>query len=123
MRILISPEATGTKYNTSEKGLRALYPDYLADLVEELLEGYPGIEMNTREAWDWLREGKGYDISRASVIIGMQALEGDGVLAVRDVTGKGGHHGVYRAALDREAFNRLINQRVVAHLLENFSVA
>lgn len=111
------------KYDTSEKGLRALYPGYLADLVENLLEGYPGRELSTRQAWEWLRGEKGHDISRASVVIGMQGLEYDGVLTGRDVTGKGGHHGVYKAAMDREMFNRRINQVIRNHLLENFPVA
>ena len=110
------------KYDTSEKGLRALYPGYQADLIERLLEGYPDLEISTRQAWDWLREEKGHDISRASVVLGMQVLEYDGVLASHDATGKGGHHRIYKAAMDRKSFNRRINQEITAHLLENFPV-
>jgi len=118
--IVVSSEATGTKYDTSQRGLRALYPDYLAELADHMVDGDPRLELTTAQAWRWLVEVRGYDISRASVIYGMRALEYDNVLASREASGKGGYHKVYTRNLDRGALNAHVRSVIEAHLRQNF---
>jgi len=118
--IVVSSEATGTKYDTSQRGLRALYPDYLAELADHMVDGDPRLELTTAQAWRWLREVRGYDISRASVIYGMRALEYDNILAGRSTPGKGGYHAVYKRNLNRDQVNAQVTRVIMEHLRQNF---
>jgi len=57
--------------------------------------------MNTRQAFEYeLEQLKKQDrtISRASIIFEMKKMEKMGLLTSRDMTGKGGHHRIYRLA-------------------------
>lgn len=61
---------------------------------------WEGGECSSRDVWDAVNErleGK-RTISRASVINFLNAMCEDGVLAFHEVTGKGGHRRIYRAA-------------------------
>tara|TARA_Y100000310_G_scaffold307202_1_gene349098 strand:+ start:878 stop:1249 length:372 start_codon:yes stop_codon:yes gene_type:complete len=113
------------KVDTSRTGLEVFYPKYVAQLLKHIwtrTAKNPEFELVTREAFDYLQdhEDEEVHVSRASVIINMDALVEDGVLKVRQTTGKGGYHGVYSAALSPGEFQKKVYDHVETTLFEVF---
>jgi hypothetical protein len=59
-------------------------------------------------------------ISRASIINFLEWMRGMDVLAGDDRTGKGGHHWVYRAAMDESEFKRFVAETLLNSLMRDF---
>ena len=94
------------KYDTNETGWRTILVDYIADVLEKFIEEYDPegepFEMNSGVAFRYeleLLKKQDRTISRASIIFGLNRMVDMGILAWRDMTGKGGHHRIYRLAM------------------------
>jgi hypothetical protein len=61
----------------------------------------------------------GRTISRASIINFLEAMREMGVLFGEERTGKGGHHWVYRAAMDEAEFKRFIASMLLESLMRD----
>ena len=106
-------------YDTTQKGLETLYPPYLAAIADEFLDRGPEFEAKSLKMWMWLQSDPDIQISRTSVINGLNRLVEDGLLAYREETGKGGHHRIYRAAMTRLEWNRHVYDVFVSHIKKN----
>jgi predicted transcriptional regulator len=67
--------------------------------------------------------GVGESISRASVIVFMNRLVDQGVLAYREGTGKGGVHKIYFPLMDEEEYVKYITKTMVESLMRDFPEA
>ena len=79
-------------------GLETLFTPWQVEAMKLLWGGH---EYKSGEMHAALN-AKGIDISRASVIMFLDRMTSEGVLAYREATGKGGHHRIYRAALTED---------------------
>ncbi len=62
-------------------------------------------EGSSKEIWDGVNERlKEGTISRASIINFLNAMVDDGPLAYHEITGKGGHRRIYRAAMTEQQY-------------------
>ena len=124
------------KFNTSGKGLTSLYKEYVAAALRYLweiektpVEGARGA--GSGEIWRWLNkmgykaagrgQREGSDLSRASVIFGLNALVDQKILSYTLETGKGGHHRIYRPAMTPYEFKNWILDIIQFKLAEVFN--
>jgi len=90
------------KLDLEEEGLKAFgFKDWQEPLIHKLLTS--DIEMKTGEAHEYVL-GKGFKISRASVINFLFDQKEEGTLASREEYGKGGSHFIYRRAKNLPQF-------------------
>ena len=62
----------------------------------------------------------GKSISRASIIIIMNKLVDQGVLAYREATGKGGPHKIYFPLLDEKGYKKYLIKTMVESMMRDF---
>lgn len=120
------------KFNTSGKSLSSLYKTYNAAALCMLWEiaRTENRGAGSGEIWTWLNDhgykatGKGMregsDISRASVIFGLNDLVDQGVLSYKLEKSKGGHRKIYRPAMDPYEFKTWAIGIIQAKLAEVF---
>ena len=74
----------------------------------------------TRAVWERVNEGlgEGKSISRTSIILFLEKLEGQGVLGSWDATGKGGHHKIYYPLMNEEQFWRHVARKLYVKVVE-----
>lgn len=59
-------------------------------------------------------------ISRASIIISLDALVDDGVLGFHEITGKGGHRRIYKPSFNESGYKEYLAETVLRRLLKDF---
>ena len=64
--------------------------------------------------------GSGKSISRASIIIIMNKLVDQGVLAYREATGKGGHHKIYYPLMDEKGYVKHVLKTIIESMMRDF---
>ena len=100
-KVQYSPAIQLVVIDTSKEGLLAVLKDWQVEVVEEILKdaekGWLSVEVtgfiNEKTAYS----KAGGTISRASAINFLGDMAEQGVLNVREATGKGGAHAVYHA--------------------------
>ena len=100
------------KLDTAKSGLEAVFRGYEIQALNYLFS----VEKPTGSGivWTWINEGSkwgqepGNSISRASVIMFLNRLVDEDLLAWEDATGKGGHHRLYVMELSRPEFARKV---------------
>ncbi len=112
---------SGLIFNPSQPGLRKTLKEY-----EELALRYVwsmgkkgAVSGPIHEAVN-SKLGSGKSISRASIIIIMNKLVDQGVLAYRDATGKGGHHKIYYPLMDEKGYVKYLIKTMVESLMRDF---
>jgi predicted transcriptional regulator len=105
-------------YDSAQSGLLTVFKDYE---VEELkcLWGREK-EASSREVWMAVNHvmGEG-SISRASIINSLNRMVELGVLKYSEVTGKGGHRGLYTPALNEGQLKKFIESSLKEHMTLN----
>jgi predicted transcriptional regulator len=109
----------GIEYDTSQTGLAAVLKDWQIETMQVLWQNPEGL--NSRTVWQRVNPMlKGKSISRASVINFLEAMHSLGILDAEDRTGKGGHHSIYRAALDETGYKQFIASTLIESLMQGF---
>jgi hypothetical protein len=109
------------KMNTSNEGLNAFLKDY-QELALRYLWRLDGEGASSRDVWVQVNEdlrGRG-SISRAAIIIFLNAMVDEGVLSYTETTGKGGHRRIYSAKLDETRFKEYVATLFIGNLLRDF---
>ncbi len=85
------------KMDLSEQGLLMFFKEYQLNALKAIWKSEKGL--NSREVW----EAVGVDrISRASIINFLQDAVENGLLDKYEITGKGGHRGIYTPKHDED---------------------
>jgi hypothetical protein len=109
----------GIEYDVSQTGFLAVLKDWQLKAMQ-VVWGSPE-DANSRTVWLKVNEMlSGDSISRASVINFLEAMKDMGVLDAEERTGKGGHHWVYKAAMDEAGFKRFIALTLLESLMRDF---
>jgi predicted transcriptional regulator len=77
------------KINTNIAGIRSLFKQYQYKIILKILDLKKGTHITSGEMHDFLTD-EGLDISRASVINYLQELDKNGIVSMKEATGKGG---------------------------------
>lgn len=103
------------EYDPSQPGLRAVFKPWQETAIQTLLENPGGL--TSRQTWVKVNEKLSKDaISRASVINFLEALHKAGILTGEDRTGKGGHHNVYKPAMNETQLKQHIAETIIQTL-------
>jgi predicted transcriptional regulator len=95
--------------------------DYQIEAMRFIWSKPQGVGASSREVWMGINQNlKTRSISRASVINFLNAMVEEGVLENNEITGKGGHRGIYSAKLDEATFKRYIAEVVLGTLKRDF---
>ncbi len=109
----------GIEYDVSGTGLKAVLKEWQIKAMEVVWGSPEGA--NSRTTWLKVNERLGGEtISRASIINFLNDMKEMGVLEGDDRTGKGGHHWIYRAAMDEAAFKRFVAETLLESLMRDF---
>jgi len=109
----------GIEYDVSQAGLLAVLKDWQLKAMQVVWNSPEGA--NSRTVWLKVNKLLGSStISRASIINFLNDMKELGVLNGDDRTGKGGHHWVYKAAMDEAAFKRFIATTLLESLMRDF---
>ena len=111
---------SGWKLDAGQEGHRILFRDYQKAIVDLLVEN-PKTFWATSEVWGSIIR-KGVKISRASVIFYLNFLVRDGLAEVKDATGKGGHHKLYRISKSWDEVKKHIAINVILKLGEGLDI-
>ena len=105
---------SGFKFDPSKPGLRKILREW-EELALRCMWDLRGEGAISRAVWERVNEGlgEGRSISRASIILFLEKLEGQGVLGSRDATGKGGHHKIYHPLMDEKGYRNYLLKTVI----------
>jgi hypothetical protein len=111
---------SGWQYDSNESGMLTVFKGYE---VEELryLWGL-GRDASSREVWVAVNASMGKDsISRASIINSLNRMVQLGVLNYSEITGKGGHRGLYSPKMDEKQLREFIASILAKSIRENLT--
>ena len=109
----------GIEYDVSETGLKAVLKEWQIKAMEVVWGSPDGA--NSRTVWMETNKAlKSESISRASVINFLNDMKELGVLTGDDCTCKGGHHWIYKAAMDEAGFKQFIATTLLDSLMRDF---
>ena len=109
------------KFDPSKPGLRKTLREWEELALRGMWEvGEDGAI--SRAVWERVKKelGEGKSISRASIILFLGRMEGQGVLGSWDATGKGGHHKVYYPLMDEKGYRKYLLRTVIESMMRNF---
>ncbi len=111
---------TKMKLDTLEKGWLSILKPYQIVAMNYLWR--EDIEHgSSRHVWNAVNEEMGANsISRASIINSLNMLVDEGVVSFHEITGKGGHRRIYKAAFDEEETKKFLAKKFVLKLREIF---
>jgi predicted transcriptional regulator len=101
------------KMDLTEKGLLMFFKEYQIEALEAIWGSDTG--MSSREVWEAVGENS---ISRASVINFLEDAVENGLIEKHEVTGKGGHRGIYSSSKDKQATKEYL-QTIFKNRLED----
>jgi len=112
------------KFNTEEDGLRPVLKDY-QEVALKYLWRLNGKGASSRDVWvnvnmDLMGERT---ISRASIINFLNDMVDEGALNNAEITGKGGHRGIYSAKHDEAGFKEHMAKKIISKMLETWPEA
>ena len=105
------------KMDLSEKGLQMFFKDYQIDALKAIWEHN---ELNSRQVWEAVGSDR---ISRASIINFLEDAVENGLLEKYEVTGKGGHRGIYRHKYTEPEFKQHIAEQIFSKLFREYPEA
>ena len=107
-------------FNPASDGLAKVFKDYQEEAVKFIWEvGDQGAI--SKEVWLKVNERLiDKTISRASIILFLNAMVDEGVLGYHEETGKGGYHRVYKPKLDESAFKKHLAQIMISSLMKDY---
>jgi len=109
----------GIEYDVSQASFLAVLKGWQLKAMQVVWNSPEGA--NSRTVWLKVNELLGSStISRASIINFLNDLKELDVLNGDDRTGKGGHHWVYKAAMDEAGFKRFIATTLLDSLMRDF---
>jgi predicted transcriptional regulator len=109
------------KFDPSKHGLRKTLKEYEETALRYVWsQGEKGA--TSGKTWTAVTEALDPDksISRASVILFLSRMAGQGVLDYRTATGKGGHHRVYYPIMDERGYKKHLLKTVVESMMRDF---
>jgi len=107
------------EYDLTQTGLRAIFKQRQETTLHTIIENPQGL--NSRDTWEKVNKTLGKDtISRASIINFLEDMRQMGVLTGDDHTGKGGHHWIYKAAMDEASLKQFITEQILGSLIRDF---
>ena len=112
------------KFNTEEDGLRPVLKDY-QEVALKYLWRLNGKGASSRDVWVNVNMdlmGK-RTISRASIINFLNDMVDEGALTNAEITGKGGHRGIYSAKNDEAGFKDYMAKKIISKMLETWPEA
>ena len=112
------------KFDTKEDGLRPILKDY-QEVALKYLWRLNGKGASSREVWVNVNKdlmGK-RTISRASIINFLNDMVDEGALNNAEITGKGGHRGIYSAKHDEAGFKEHMAKKIISKMLETWPEA
>jgi len=112
------------KFNTEEDGLRPILKDY-QEVALRYLWRLGGKGASSRDVWVNVNMdlmGK-RTISRASIINFLNDMVDEGALNNAEITGKGGHRGIYSAKHDEAGFKEHMAKKIISKMLETWPEA
>ncbi len=112
---------SGFKFNPSEPGLRKTLREY-EELALRYVWSMGEKGAASRPIYETVNSelGSGKSISRASIIIIMNKLVDQGVLAYREATGKGGYHKIYYPLMDEKGYVKYLIKTMFESLMRDF---
>jgi hypothetical protein len=111
----------GIEYDPSQTSLSAVLKDWQIKSMQVVWGSPEGA--NSRTVWVETNKALTPEtISRASIINFLNDMKELGVLEGDDRTGKGGHHWIYRAAMNEAAFKRFVAETLLKSLMRDFPV-
>ena len=112
---------SGFKFNPSQPGLRKTLKEY-EELALRYVWSMGEKGATSRPIHETVNSelGSGKSISRASIILIMNKLVDQGVLAYREATGKGGYHKIYYPLMDEKGYVSYLIRTVVESLMRDF---
>ena len=87
----------------SKDDLEMFFKPYQISALGALWESEEG--MSSREVWEAVGVN---EISRASIIYFLEDMVENGILSKKDITGKGGHRGIYRFKYDESGTKKYL---------------
>jgi len=109
------------EFDTSQKGLRMVLKDWQEETLRSLWEN-PQQGRISREVWDRVNQRMSpATISRASIINFLEDMASMGVLEKAEITGKGGHRGVYTTKMDESEFKKFVVRTAIEALMRSFT--
>jgi hypothetical protein len=109
------------EFDTSQTGFNAVLKDWQLKAMQVVWGSPDGANSRTvNQKVNQMLNGE--TISRASIINFLNDMKELGVLNGDDRTGKGGHHWVYKAAMDEARFKRFIASTLLERLMRDFPV-
>jgi len=113
---LIKEETTmSLKMDLSEKGLYMFFKPYQVDALKALWNNPTG--MSSKQVWEAIGSNK---ISRASVINFLQDAAENGLLDKHEITGKGGHRGIYHHKYTESEFKQHLATAIIDKLITEY---
>jgi len=107
------------EYDPSKTGLRAVFKPWQETTLHTLMENPQGL--NSRETWQKVNQRLDPEtISRASIINFLEDLRQMGVLTGDDHVGKGGHHWLYKPAMNETQLKQFIAEEILTTLIREF---
>jgi predicted transcriptional regulator len=101
------------KMDLTENGLLMFFKDYQLKALEALWSSEKGL--SSKEVWEAVGSNQ---ISRASIINFLEDSYENGLLDKREITGKGGHRGIYSPRFDeagtKEYLEKVFKERLEA---------
>ena len=116
------------KFNTEKDGLRPILKDY-QEVALKYLWRLDGDGASSREVWVNVNKVMSTDtsqrdsISRASIINFLNKMVDEGALNNAEITGKGGHRGIYSAKHDEAGFKEHMAKKIISKMLETWPEA
>ena len=107
------------KFDPEKKGLAKTLRDYQQEALKSVWKNSEN-GVISREVYEYVNGKIDGSISRASIIIFLNAMVDEGVLNYTERTGKGGYHRVYTPRLNESEFKQHVAQTMISSLLKDF---
>ena len=105
------------KFDSTEHGLLTVFFDYEIESLR-YLGSLKGEYASSREVWTHVNGIQ--TISRASIINSLNRMSRIGVLKYKEITGKGGHRGLYSPAMNENELKKHIADELIESIRKNF---
>ena len=106
------------KYDLGKVGLKAFLEPWQVTTMKILWDADK--PMSSREVWISANKRLQVPRCRASIINFLQYLLDQGILEGIDITGKSGHHNLYRPGMSEAKFNRYVVDLLIRKLVNEY---
>ena len=103
-------------YDSRKQGLETVFFDYEVEILRYLWSK-GGEHASSREVWSHVSQRQ--TISRASIINSLNRMVKTGVLGYSEVTGKGGHRGMYAPTMNEGELRKHLAEELIQSIRNN----